>query len=281
MYDMREVWTFFAFPLNLLLLILWIAGLWALWRHRPHSAIARFLLSPTATASSLLLLIASCLWIGISGDRQFVQSVFFVLVLIYAESVLMMVVLRGWKRPGAHLNLRNIRWRFLLIHLGLMIAVGAGMLGSADSWEARVKLHIGETSREVYLENGRCRVLPYELQLIDFHTEIAHDGVASHYEANIVVAPVDYLKDFTSPSGVQKNSYPDSTSNVCSYGSLYKLSVNHPCTPRFGENIYLSSISDDYCVLQVVHEPWRHIMLAGIIMLIIGAFMLFIKGPGR
>ena len=268
--DMGDMWTFFAFPLNLLLLVLWIAGLWRMWR--AYSKLNRvtgenrrsivyvfvsFMLSPVATISSLVLLIGSCLWLGISGNREFVQSIFFVLVLIFTESVVLLVLFRGWRRPTG-----QVRWRFLLIHLGLLVAVGAGLLGSADSWEARVKLHKGQITREVYLENGGRRILPYELQLIDFHTEIAQDGLPSHYEARIGIGP----------------SADDAMTNH-DLQSEHLLSVNHPMSPRFGENIYLSSVSSDYCVLQIVREPWRCITLVGIIMLILGAFMLFVGGP--
>jgi uncharacterized membrane protein HdeD (DUF308 family) len=33
------------------------------------------------------------------------------------------------------------------------------------------------------------------------------------------------------------------------------------------------------CVLQIVREPWRHTALAGILLMIAGALLLFIQGP--
>lgn len=274
--DMGDMWTFFAFPLNLLLLILWIGGLWTMWsaysklnrvtgenRRSIVYVFVSFMLSPVATISSLVLLIGSCLWLGISGNREFVQSIFFVLVLIFTESVVLLVLLRGWRRPTGQL-----RWRFLLIHLGLLVAVGAGLLGSADSWEARVKLHKGESTREVYLENGRSRILPYELQLIDFHTEIAQDGLPSHYEARVGVQPSGGHGDYAVQGRAERDS-------------IHVISVNHPFRPRFGENVYLANVSEGYCVLQIVREPWRGLTLAGIVMLLLGAFMLFVAGPGN
>ena len=50
---------------------------------------------------------------------------------------------------------------------------------------------------------------------------------------------------------------------------------------RFGEDIYLTSVSDEGCVFQIVREPWRYFALVGILMLIAGAFMLFVGGPRR
>ena len=95
---MEQFWTFFAFPLNLLLAVLWtVCWVW-LWKNHSSGHIVRFMLSPVATLSSLALLAGACLWIGLSGDRGFVQSVFFVALLLYVQTVVFLVVLRGWRR---------------------------------------------------------------------------------------------------------------------------------------------------------------------------------------
>ena len=60
------------------------------------------------------------------------------------------------------------------------------------------------------------------------------------------------------------------------------LRVNHPYQIRFGEDLYLSgydTVSQEYCILQIVREPWRYVTLAGIIMILAGALLLFIGGP--
>ena len=49
---MSSFWTFFAFPLNLLLALLWACGWGWLWKNRPDNRIVKFLLSPAATISS-------------------------------------------------------------------------------------------------------------------------------------------------------------------------------------------------------------------------------------
>ena len=120
---MKGLWTFFAFPLNLLLAALWVVGLVILWRNHKESAVTKFLLSPAATISSISLYLASCLWMGLSGDSDFHVSIIFVLVLLYMLSVVMMVTLRGWRRTDG-----KIRWRFLFIHAGLLIAVGSAFV---------------------------------------------------------------------------------------------------------------------------------------------------------
>ena len=68
--------------------------------------------------------------------------------------------------------------------------------------------------------------------------------------------------------------------------SQISLEVNHPHEYKFGEDIYLVSYdprSDkpQYCVLQIVHQPWKYIQLIGIIMTIAGAVGMFIGGPQK
>ena len=63
------------------------------------------------------------------------------------------------------------------------------------------------------------------------------------------------------------------------------LEVNHPYSYRLGEDVYLTSYDmasgneSKYCVLQVVIQPWKYIMVAGILMMLAGAVLLFINGP--
>jgi hypothetical protein len=245
---MNEIWTIFAFPLNLLVAAL--LGLCLVWLRNNYYACAvmRFLHSPVATISAISMLVLACVWIGLSGDRTFVESIVFVAVLLYVQIVLFLITLRGWRRPDG-----VIRWRFLCLHLGLLLAVGAGFWGSPDSDEYRIRLHTGETSREAFQIDGRRAVLSYDITLIDVDTEYADNGTASHYEAVISVAR---QKEVT-------------------------LMVNRPYAVRLGEDLYLSSVSEDSCVLQIVKEPWRYFALAGIILMLAGAFMLFINGPRK
>lgn len=245
---MQDFWTFLAFPLNLLLALLWMIGWVWIRRRYPDSRLLRFMLSPAATISSIVLLLAACLWIGFTGSREFVQSVPFVLILLYLQTVLFLVILRGWRTVSG-----KIRWRFLMVHVGLLLALGAGFWGSPDSSEVRMRICEGETSQEAYTMDGRSSRLAYELTVLDLTVEMTSDGVPSAFEAVIAVDG----------------------------GKPVIVTVNHPYSVRFGESIYLAGISDGCCILQIVREPWRHFALAGILMLLAGAFMLFIKGPKK
>lgn len=245
---MEQFWAFFAFPLNLLLAVIWMAGWGWLWKNRPQCKAVRFMLSPAATISAIALLLGSCLWVGFSGMRDFVQSVFFAAVLLYVQTVIFLVILRGWKRKDG-----VVRWRFLLLHAGMLLAAGAGFWGAPDSCELRVMLERGQETETAYVMDGGMTGLGYTLHLVDYKAEMSADGKPSHYEAVISVDG----------------------------GEHSTITVNHPYNAGFGEDIYLASIADRHCILQIVREPWRYFALAGIIMLLAGAFLLFIKGPQR
>lgn len=245
---MEQFWTFFAFPLNLLLALLWLAGLGLLWKHRPDSRIVKFLLSPLATILALVLLLTCGLWIGFIGDRAFVQSIPFVLMLLYVLTVVYMVTLRGWRSRNG-----QVRWRFMFIHAGFLLAVGAAFWGSPDSSELRVKMLPDQEYVSAYKLDGSITALHYKLRLEDYRIDFNEEGKPVYYEAVVSVG--------------------DSDAKV--------ITVNHPLSVSLGEDIYLASVSEGGCVLQIVREPWRYFALAGILMLLLGAFMLFIKGPKR
>lgn len=63
-----------------------------------------------------------------------------------------------------------------------------------------------------------------------------------------------------------------------------RLEVNHPYAASWGEQYYLTSYDmqsgqPQYCVVQIVREPLKYLMLAGIIMMLCGACLLFLAGP--
>lgn len=206
------------------------------------------MLSPSATISSISLLLGACIWIGFTGDRDFTQSIFFIIILLYLQTVLLLVILRGWRTAAG-----CIRWRFILLHAGLLLALGAGFWGAPDSSEMRVGLMRDQNTREAYFIDGTRGVLSYELTLKEFDATYSPNHKPVHYEAVIAV----------------DNKEP------------VKITVNHPYNVRPGENIYLTEVSEYGCIFQIVREPWRVFALVGILMLIAGAFMLFIKGPRR
>ena len=132
---MDQMFDILTFPTNLLLAALWVALCCMTWKK------FRFLVSPAAVISSILLFIGSCIWIGVTGDTSFTGSIFFIAVLLYLMTVLLCVLLRGWKTASG-----KLRYHFILHHAGLLIAIGSAFWGSPDNQQMRMLLHEGEAS---------------------------------------------------------------------------------------------------------------------------------------
>lgn len=250
---------FFAFPLNLIFLVVWVVGCALLWVHCRKTLLVRFFLSPEATFISIGLFTVLCLVIGFTGLRSLAGSWIFVIVSLLLQTVLLFVIMRGWRRPTATgARLGAIRWRFLLLHVGLLVAVGSAFWGAPDVQTLRMKAYVGVPSQEAYFMDGRQTWLPYEVVLQDFDVQQYDNGVPSAYKATVEVD-----------------------------GESVEIEVNDPYARGFGEDVYLvgydAAMGSDssYCILEIVREPWKYMTVTGIIMLMIGALLLFIGGPDR
>lgn len=111
------------------------------------------------------------------------------------------------------------------------------------------------TTRPSPKRGGVTVLLPRQLQLNDFTVEHYPNGTPRHFFAEISID-----------------------------GKPARLEVNHPYAASWGEQYYLTSYDmqsgrPQYCVVQIVREPLKYLMLAGIIMMLCGACLLFLAGP--
>ena len=237
----------FRYPLNVLVLALWMMLMTMLYRGRANSACARFMLSREATWLSLAMVVAIGITLGLQRDPS--SSAWpAVCSLLFVQSHLLLVVLRGWR------NKKGIRWRFCLTHIGLLLALGSGFWGAPDREQLRTPVHRFPSS-EAYTMEGEPRRLPYTLELKDFRIEQSENGTPTHYEAQVMV---------------------DDT--------VVTLRVNHPYARTISEKIYLVSFptspsGERYAIVEIVSEPWQWLSATGILMLLVGAMLLFIQGP--
>ena len=239
----------FRFPLNILALALWVVLLTMLHRNRTTNACSRFMLSSTSTWVSLAMIVAVGIVLGL--EREPSTTAWPTIVsLLFVQSHLLFVILRGWR------NRKGIRWRFCLIHIGLLLALGAGFWGAPDREQLRTAVH-HFPSNEAYTMEGVHQFLPYTIELKDFCIQQSASGAPTHYEAQIMVD-----------------------------GRVVTLQVNHPYARTLSEKIYLVSFAasphgERYAIIEIVNEPWQWMSATGIIMLIAGAVLLFIQGPKR
>ena len=238
--------VFFRFPMNIIMMALWLYGVVELYRRGAKSVVARYLLSVSATVTSIFVLAVGCIVMGLQR-RPATDSYLFLMAILFALTQLTMVTLRGWR------NSSGVRWLFLLCHAGLLLVLAAGFWGAPDKDVMRMRV-TAEPSREMLYENGSRGVVDYTLALKDLRVEYYSNGTPSSYEADIEVAD-----------------------------RVVTLSVNHPYRVSMGEHIYLTSVDEkgSTCIVQLVRQPWQKITLAGIVMLIAGAVLMFLRGPRR
>jgi cytochrome c biogenesis protein ResB len=104
-------------------------------------------------------------------------------------------------------------------------------------------------TREAINERGARSYLNYEIRLDNFEIEHAEDGTPKQFCAAVAID-----------------------------GKVVEIEVNSPYSQRYGEDIYLVSYESNRCILQIVREPWRIVTATGVVMLLLGALMLFLQG---
>ena len=239
----------FTFPLNIVILALWFIVVLVLYNNRNSLALAQSLLSIRATWLSLGSMVATGIYLGL--EREPSSTSWLVVVgILFTLTHLLLITLRGWHTP------KGIRWRFTLLHLGLIVALGAGFWGAPDRVQLRTRLTEDKPITHAYHLDGTMTNLDYALQLNKCEAKYNEMGMPTHFEAKVVIDNEEVT-----------------------------LRVNHPYNRTLGEKVYLVSIgqspdhSAPYCIVEIVREPWQWLSLAGIVMLLVGAIMLFIRGP--
>ncbi len=233
----------FAMPMNLLVAALWLVVVWEGYRHREQLTFVKYLLSPEATYIALAVATLISVVLGLQSDPA-ASSWPVVGGAIYVQTILLLVILRGWR------NGEGVRWRFLITHCGLWLAITSMLLGAPDKEVLRARVG-DEPTREVVNEQGKKSFLNYELRLVDFEVEKGEDGTPQMFRAEVAVD-----------------------------GKVVEIEVNSPYSQSYGEDIYLVSYEAEGCILQIVREPWRAVTMVGIVMLLLGALILFLQGFG-
>ena len=234
----------FTFPLNIICMALWLVACYLLYKHRETSALAQSLLSTRATWLSLAAMVATGLYLGLQSQPNSTAWPI-VLGILFTLTHLLLITMRGWRTA------KGLRWRFTLLHAGLIIVLGAGFWGSPDRVQLRTMLQDKPVNHAYHLDSTLTN-LDYTMQLEECNTEYNTSGMPTHFEAKVRID-----------------------------NELVTLKVNHPYNRTFGQKIYLVSINQEhgYCIVEIVREPWQWASLAGIILILAGAVMLFIRGP--
>ena len=232
-------------------MLLWLAVTIELYRKREKWAASRFMLSGSATTLSFVAMVGLGIVFGIQL-RPATTSFTAIIATLFLLTHLLLVTLRGWR------DVRGIRWRFVVNHLGLLIAIGAAFWGAPDREELRAVVEYDKVTTEAYDSKGAMRVLDKEMQLEDFEVEYYDNGTPERYEARVRI-------------GEEQAT----------------IRVNRPYNISLSESAYLVSYDTQspdecrYCIVEVVREPWRYAIASGIVLMLVGAVMMFLGRTTR
>ena len=242
-----------TFPLNWALAVAGVVALWVAHREWGERAWMREFRSVGMACALLTLIGLWCVVRGLLppmgaeslagrlGWHDFATSWPFVwllgLLLAHLECVMLHRLSERGGRKGA----------FLCVHGGLWLALTAGMVGSADFSDRRAVVGRDKPTRTAYDRSGRESALAYTLQLREFKVDRnPANGTLEQYEAELAVD-----------------------------GQPVNLRVNHPFAAGLAEDLYLVSYDTStpqprYCIVQVVRQPAKYLMVAGIALLMLG-----------
>lgn len=243
----------FAFPINAAVLFAALAGLWVLWREKPGGAVCRWLASGNASIALIAAFLICCLILGMKmqhadavsfpGFGNVRRTWWFILISIALMANLFVVILSR-KKKGI---------RFILNHIGVLVALIGCFFGAPDHTVSRAIVS-GEAVHEAVGENGEIVPLPAAMKLDGFNVELDQRGNVRNYMALIDVD-----------------------------GKKVELRVNHPYRISISEDVYLTSYDRDnpepqYCIVEVVRQPWKYLIWAGIVMMMAGGILMFARG---
>ena len=242
----------FAFPINAAVLFAALAGLWVLWREKPGGAVCRWLASGNASIALIAAFLICCLILGMKmqhadavsfpGFGNVRRTWWFILISIALMANLFVVILSRRKKGI----------RFILNHIGVLVALIGCFFGAPDHTVSRAIVS-GEAVHEAVGENGEIVPLPAAMKLDGFNVELDQRGNVRNYRALIDVD-----------------------------GKKVELRVNHPYRISMSEDVYLTSYDRDnpepqYCIVEVVRQPWKYLIWAGIVMMMAGGILMFAR----
>lgn len=168
-------WSLFAYPVNMIVLLVYIIGLIGMHLFRQRVYLFGWMSHYSAAVSSLVWVVGMTVLMGLIrqapsghasadllGFSQMVASWPFVLLYVWIVTILGLTILRvSWP-------LKVRRLSFLLSHIGLFIALIAATLGNADMQRLKMTTRIGNAEWRATDEYGHLLELPLAIELKDF-----------------------------------------------------------------------------------------------------------------
>ncbi len=274
------VWEAFAWPVNGVVMAVFLSVIAAVFALRRKVYAFRFLSTYRAAIPALVYAVVLTIVMGVT--RQTVNGVWlnnmltfwpFVLIYVYMAVILGLVVMkrlsqivasgteaaggrRGVKR-GAMMNVS-----FILNHFGLFLAMTTATLGNADMQRLKMIVTVGEPEWRALTPDGAIREMPLAIELKQFVMETYDDGSPRRFASDLQILT-------------------QSGKNI-----LATVDVNKPVEVegwkiyQYGYDTQMGAMSQT-SILELVSDPWLPAVYSGIYMMLAGAVSLFVLGGRR
>ena len=264
------VWDAFQWPVNGIVLALFLAMLVALHLLRGAVYAFRFLSTYRAAIPALVYAVVLTIIMGLTRQTvsgQWINNMLtfwpFVLIYLYLTVILGLDILgRAERLVTRGKKFGTSQLLPLTSHLGLFIAIVCGTLGNADMQRLKMITVIDEPEWRAMDQQGNIVELPLAIELKHFIMEEYDDGSPRRFASDLQIL---------TKSG--KNL-------------LATVDVNKPVEVegwkiyQYGYDTQMGAMSRT-SILELVSDPWLPAVYAGIYLMLIGAFLMFILSQRR
>ena len=253
-------WESMSSPVNLILLVVFLAFLVIAFALRHKVGFFGWLGSPSAAVPSIACTLLMTIVMGLTAqipERGWLGNMItfwpFVLCYVWLTTVVGLVainhllrVCHSWKEIPALLN-----------HLGLFVTLVCATLGSVDKQTLEMTLNEGGVETVGVSEDGRKVETGLSVQLNDFVMETYPNGMPKRFASDVVVKG----KSGHEIPGVIEVNKPMEVDGWKMYQYDYDSEAG---------------VESKISVLQLVKDPWLPFVYAGIFMMLAGAFLMMI-----
>ena len=253
-------WEFFAWPVNLMVLILLLAAVGIMYALRRNVYAFEWMMHAGAAVPCLVYAAALTILMGLlpqvrEGGMPWLSQMlrFWPFVLIWTW---MMIV----SALAALNHLCRWKWKeipFILNHLGVVVAIVAATLGNADIQSLQMTVFTDEPEWQAVDDDGTLYEPGLAIELHRFTMEEYADGTPKRFASDITV----YTEDGKAVQGTVEVNKP--------------LKVNGWKIYQYGYDVRMGPEST-YSVFQLVRDPWIFWVYLGIFMMIAGALCLML-----
>ena len=253
-------WEFFAWPVNLMVLILLLAAVGIMYALRRNVYAFEWMMHAGAAVPCLVYAAALTILMGLlpqvrEGGMPWLSQMlrFWPFVLIWTW---MMIV----SALAALNHLCRWKWKeipFILNHLGVVVAIVAATLGNADIQSLQMTVFTDEPEWRAVDDDGTLYEPGLAIELHRFTMEEYADGAPKRFASDITV----YTEDGKAVQGTVEVNKP--------------LKVDGWKIYQYGYDVRMGPEST-YSVFQLVRDPWIFWVYLGIFMMIAGALCLML-----